>query len=92
MTTSTRRLGRTSGRWTAVVQTLPALEAECIIYSRALGRSEKTISYYQDSFWLMDDDLDEVGYEPTSAVLTTRTFQGLSTYLRRTPTRKFRYS
>jgi len=92
MTTSRRRLGRTSQQRVVNVKTLASLEAECIAHHRALGRSENTIHHYQDSFRLMDAYLADAGIDPTSEVLTTQTFQGLAAYLRRTPTRGFRGS
>lgn len=91
MATSKRSLGRTTARREATVKlSLSKLQELCIAHHRALGHSEATIYHYQDSFRLMDLYLAEAGLEPTTDVLIGQTFQGLSAYLRRTPTKGFR--
>lgn len=71
---------------------LEQLYEACIAHHRALGHSGKTIDHYRDSFRLMDEYLSSTDTLPTTATLTTQTFQGLSAYLKRTPTRGFRGS
>ncbi len=92
MATSRRRLSRSSQQRVTSVKTLASIETACIAHHRALGRSENTIHHYLDSFRLMNQYLAEAGVQPTTAILSTQTFQGLAAYLRRTPTRGFRGS
>lgn len=89
MATSTRRLGRSPVR-RSVSMMLADVESLYLAHHRSLGRSEKTIYHYEDSFRLMDVYLSEVGQEPTTEALVTQTFQGLVAYLKRTPTRLHR--
>lgn len=91
MATSQRRLGRSLAQ-RQVRMLLADVEDLYLAHHRAYGRLDKMISHYEDSFRLMDLYLSEAGIEPRVSVLTSQTFQGLVTHLRRTPTKSFRGS
>lgn len=92
MKTSKRRLENTPSPKRGTMHRLTELEEVFITHLQALGRSQATITHYQDSFQLLKRCFTDSDILPTSANLTSQNMNTLASWLRATPTRVWRGS